>query len=163
MLRPTPQLCIKKKLMKAMALEKSVEKFLVLLSATVSTARLAQSDRASDFYNCISEGCEFDPRGGLKDCAEGNFSTAFFEHLLEKSDYIYLCLRARSIGSLCSPRRSVQFRSTSERQAGNLCCTLRRCRTRPTPAPPVACMCAGKRTPKVSIIVHMTMHVRVGT
>ena len=148
--------------MKTMALEKSVGKFLTLIFAKASTARLAQSDRASDFYNCISEGCEFDPRGGLKDCAEGNFSTAFFEHFLEESENIYLCLRARSIGSLCSPRRSVQFRSTSERQAGNLCCTLRRCRTRPTPAPPVACMCAGKQSRKVSI-VHMTMHLRVGT
>ena len=30
-------------------------------------ARLAQSDRASDFYGGVrsSEGCEFDPRGGL--------------------------------------------------------------------------------------------------
>ena len=31
------------------------------------TARLAQSDRASDSYMRASEGCEFDPRGGLVD------------------------------------------------------------------------------------------------
>ena len=33
----------------------------------VSAARLAQSDRASDSYDkaSASEGCEFDPRGGL--------------------------------------------------------------------------------------------------
>ena len=36
----------------------------------MNIARLAQSDRASDSYRrvnpLISEGCEFDPRGGLK-------------------------------------------------------------------------------------------------
>ena len=57
------------------------------MPARVSTARLAQSDRASDFYNCVSEGCEFDPRGGLEDVKVG-----FFEHFLEKSENIYLLL-----------------------------------------------------------------------
>ena len=34
-------------------------------NAHTTTARLAQSDRASDSYRRVSEGCEFDPRGGL--------------------------------------------------------------------------------------------------
>ena len=73
----------------------------ILFEKPIQGARLAQSDRASDSYHMSqSEGCEFDPRGGLMFCLACTCtSRAFFAAaaLLPMQVHMHMSRTARSL------------------------------------------------------------------